>query len=48
VLEAAMAPMISAAILAEQNDLEPQLVNTVLGFVLSLVTVSLADSLLGL
>jgi predicted permease len=50
VLEAAMAPMISAAILAEQNDLEPQLANTVLGFgiVLSLVTVPLADYLLGL
>jgi predicted permease len=49
VLEAAMAPMISAAILAEQNDLEPQLANTVLGFgiVLSLVTVPLADYLLG-
>ena len=44
-----MAPMISAAILAEQNDLEPQLANTVLGIgiVLSLVTVPLADSLLG-
>jgi predicted permease len=50
VLEAAMAPMISAAILAEQNDLEPQLANTVLGFgiVLSLVTVPLADYLLEL
>jgi len=50
VLESAMAPMISAAILAEQNDLEPQLANTVLGFgiVLSLVTVPLADYLLGL
>jgi malate permease and related proteins len=49
VLESAMAPMISAAILAEQNDLEPQLANTVLGFgiVLSLVTVPLADYLLG-
>jgi malate permease and related proteins len=49
VLEAAMAPMISAAILAEQNDLEAQLANTVLGFgiVLSLVTVPLADYLLG-
>lgn len=49
VLESAMAPMISAAILAEQNDLEPQLANTVLGIgiVLSLVTVPLADSLLG-
>jgi malate permease and related proteins len=49
VLESAMAPMISAAILAEQNDLEPQLANTVLGFgiVLSLVTVPLADYFLG-
>jgi len=49
VLESAMAPMISAAILAEQNDLEPQLANTVLGIgiVLSLVTVPLADYLLG-
>jgi malate permease and related proteins len=49
VLESAMAPMISAAILAEQNDLEPQLANTVLGIgiALSLVTVPLADYLLG-
>ncbi len=49
VLESAMAPMISAAILAEQNDLEPQLANTVLGIgiVLSLITVPLADRLLG-
>jgi predicted permease len=49
VLESAMAPMISATILAEQNDLEPQLANAVLGIgiVLSLVTVPLADYLLG-
>jgi hypothetical protein len=49
VLESAMAPMISAAILAEQHDLEPQLANTVLGIgiALSLVTVPLADHLLG-
>lgn len=49
VLESAMAPMISATILAEQNDLEPQLANTVLGIgiVLSLATVPLADYLLG-
>jgi predicted permease len=49
VLQAAMAPMITAAILAEQNDLEPQLASTVLGvgIVLSLVTVPLADRLLG-
>jgi len=48
VLESAMAPMISAAILAEQNGLEPQLANTVLGIgiVLSLVTVPLANALL--
>lgn len=50
VLESAMAPMISAAILAEQNGLEPQLANTGLGIgiVLSLVTVPLADHLLRL
>ena len=49
VLQSAMAPMISATILAEQNDLEPQLANTVLGIgiVLSLLTVPLADQLLG-
>jgi malate permease and related proteins len=49
VLESAMAPMISAAILAEQNDLEPQLASTVLGIgiVLSLLTVPLANVLLG-
>jgi predicted permease len=43
-----MAPMISATILAGQNDLEPQLANSVLGIgiVLSLVTVPLADNLL--
>jgi predicted permease len=48
VLQAAMAPMISAAILAEQNGLEPALANTVLGvgIVLSLVTVPLANALL--
>jgi malate permease and related proteins len=49
VLESAMAPMISAAILAEQNDLEPRLANTVLGIgiVVSLVSVPLANFLLG-
>ncbi|HKU14542.1 MAG TPA: AEC family transporter [Steroidobacteraceae bacterium] len=49
VLQAAMAPMITATILAEQNDLEPQLASTVLGLgiVLSLLTVPLADRLLG-
>jgi predicted permease len=49
VLQSAMAPMITATILAEQNDLEPQLANSVLGvgIVLSLLTVPLADHLLG-
>jgi predicted permease len=49
VLESAMAPMITASILAEQNDLEPQLASTVLGIgiLLSLLTVPLADHLLG-
>jgi len=49
VLQAAMAPMISAAILADQNDLEPPLANSVLGIgiVLSLLTVPLANDLLG-
>jgi malate permease and related proteins len=49
VLQSAMAPMISASILAEQNDLEPRLANSVLGIgiMLSLVTVPLADYLLG-
>jgi hypothetical protein len=48
VLQAAMGPMISATILAEQHDLEPQLANTVLGIgiVVSLVTVPLLDFLL--
>ena len=43
VLQAAMAPMISAAILAEQFHLEPELANAVLGIgiLLSLVTVPL-------
>jgi malate permease and related proteins len=41
VLQSAMAPMISAAILADQYDLEPQLANTVLGagILLSFLTV---------
>jgi hypothetical protein len=49
VLQAAMAPMISAAILADEHGLEPSLANTVLGagIVLSLVTVPLANLLLG-
>lgn len=48
VLQAAMAPMISAAILADQYGLEPPLANTVLGagIVLSLLTVPLANMLL--
>ncbi|TNY26063.1 transporter [Fulvimonas soli] len=49
VLQAAMAPMISAAILADEYGLEPPLANTVLGagIVLSLLTVPLGDWLLG-
>jgi len=45
VLEAAMAPMISAAILADEYGLEPPLANTILGvgIVLSLATVPLAN-----
>lgn len=41
VLQAAMAPMISAAILAEQNELEPDLANAILGvgILLSLASV---------
>lgn len=48
VLQSAMAPMISAAILADQHHLEPPLANTVLGFgiLLSLLTVPLANMLL--
>ena len=48
VLQAAMAPMISAAILAEQHGLEPPLANTVLGvgIVLSLVTIPLVNAVL--
>ncbi len=45
VLQAAMAPMISAAILADEYGLEPELANTVLGvgIVLSLLTVPLGN-----
>ncbi|HXP02307.1 MAG TPA: AEC family transporter [Luteibacter sp.] len=45
VLQAAMAPMISAAILADQYDLEPRLANTVLGagILLSLVTIPVGN-----
>ena len=48
VLQASMAPMISAAILASQYRLEPQLANTVLGsaILLSLVSVPWINSLL--
>lgn len=50
VLQAAMAPMISAAILADQYDLEPQLANTVLGtgILLSFLTVPWVNHLLEL
>lgn len=49
VLQAAMAPMISAAILADEYGLEPPLANTVLGagIVLSLLTVPLGNVWLG-
>jgi malate permease and related proteins len=49
VLQAAMAPMISAAILADQHNLDPPLANSVLGagILLSLVTVPLWHLTLG-
>lgn len=49
VLQAAMAPMISAAILADDYELEPALANSVLGagIVLSLLSVPLFDLWLG-
>lgn len=49
VLQAAMAPMISAAILADEYELEPSLANTILGagIVLSLITIPLGNALLG-
>ena len=49
VLQAAMAPMVSAAILADEFELEPALANTVLGagIVLSLITIPLGNRLLG-
>ena len=42
VIQAAMAPMVSAAILADQNQLEPPLANSMLalGILLSVVTLS--------
>ena len=48
-LQAAMAPMISAAILADQHHLEPPLANTVLGagILASLASVPLWNALLG-
>lgn len=48
VLQAAMAPMVSAAILADDYELEPSLANTVLGagIVLSLISVPLGNLLL--
>jgi predicted permease len=48
VLQAAMAPMISAALLADQYELEPELANTLLGagIVVSLATIPLANVLL--
>jgi predicted permease len=49
VLESAMAPMISAAILASDHGLEPELANAVLGvgILLSFVTVPIANAWLG-
>jgi malate permease and related proteins len=48
VLQAAMAPMISAAILADEYKLDPQLANSILsaGILLSLVTIPLGNQLL--
>ena len=48
VLQAAMAPMISAAILADEYELDPQLANALLGagIVLSLLTIPLGNLLL--
>ncbi|MEL0027587.1 MAG: AEC family transporter, partial [Perlucidibaca sp.] len=48
VLQTAMAPMISAAILADQHGLEPDLANAILGtgILLSLLTVPLWNSVL--
>jgi predicted permease len=48
VLQSAMAPMISAALLAEQHQLEPRLANglLVVGIALSFVTVPLLNSLI--
>ncbi|MGA7298434.1 MAG: AEC family transporter [Rhodanobacteraceae bacterium] len=48
VLQSAMAPMVSAAIVADEYDLEPELANSVLGvgILISLITIPLADALL--
>jgi predicted permease len=48
VLEAAMAPQVTATLLAEQNDLEPQLAVTILGIGIasSFVTVPLVNYLM--
>jgi predicted permease len=48
VLQAAMAPMISAAILADEYELDPRLANALLGagIVLSLLTIPLGNLLL--
>jgi len=48
-LESAMAPMISATIIADQYGLEPKLANTILsvGILLGMVTVPVANVLLG-
>jgi hypothetical protein len=49
VLQAAMAPMVSATILADEYGLDPPLANTILGagIVISLLTVPLGSVLLG-
>ncbi|SEI46873.1 AEC family transporter [Frateuria terrea] len=49
VLQAAMAPMVSATILADEYGLDPPLANTILGagIVLSLLTIPLGSALLG-
>ncbi len=50
VLQSAMAPMVSAAIVADEYDLDPELANSVLGvgILVSLVTIPLADAVLGM
>lgn len=48
VLESAMAPMISAAIIADQYGLEPKLANTILsiGILIGMVTVPIANAMM--